>query len=146
MGPGGWESCCFVWQETKMWHLISWLVPSLPFSVWELHFLPLSQAHPARKTFLIKFWNISSPSGPGCSKVDNSNQWINRYPADKKINVLQPTYFMRWIATYPLDNVICSLFICRVQFKLYFNFHFLNDDSSKKIYMQDIKVKFHTSS
>lgn len=33
-----------------MWYLIFWLEPSPPFGVWELHFLPLLQAQPARET------------------------------------------------------------------------------------------------
>lgn len=48
-GLGGSENCCFSWQEKE-----NWMIPSPPFSVWELLSLPLSQALPARKTFL---WN-----------------------------------------------------------------------------------------
>ena len=40
----------FVSHNDRMWHLISWLVPSPLSSVWELHILPLSQSEQARKT------------------------------------------------------------------------------------------------
>ena len=49
----------------RMWHLISWLVPSPPFSVWEFHFLLLSQAQPARK----KFQFSPHDKGPGILKL-----------------------------------------------------------------------------
>ena len=36
-------------SHDRMWYLISRFEPSSPFSVWELHFLPLAQAQPARE-------------------------------------------------------------------------------------------------
>ena len=40
-------------------------------------------------------------------RANNITQWINRYPAGKKLHSNKYMYILAcWIATYPLDKVI----------------------------------------
>lgn len=69
-----------------MRYLIFWLEPSPPFGVWELHFLPLLQAQPARETS--SEYPVKIKPTIFIIPVSCSNHWVTSTPSTSLLYIL----------------------------------------------------------